>query len=389
MTDTQIIQGSVFDFLKDLEIDGQRFERPLIIYDKNVVKLIDETISVDTLDSVNENAIFLENGETFYTDLKNDFDLKSGIFENEFDCIIGFGGGSVIDKAKIVSVLPKEKQIPCVAIPSILSTYAFNTCYSKVSELIDIRVDYPNPLFGSRIFESKIPDYTLIDVELLDKEPELSLLGLVSILAIQTAQIDWVLADCCNTNDDDYIDHEIYERACDVCDMAKVFINEKVKIYNVVGKIKNLDYLRIANILIEGAKLANESIRKYENLRIVTGAETLIADALIPLFPNTPYSVAVAVGMMVSSFLQIRYMGNGHFMYICNYLKDLGMFQLIPKYFWEKAQIIDNLITRIEPSDKLFTVLNLQPILGGLAESILIASESIWVPIKNYEDLWV
>ena len=151
-----IIEKGAISKLKGLLID-LKIEKPLVITSKNLMQ-------------------YCQYGDIFF-DKNIDIDFFQPSLFSNYDGIIGFGGGRILDKARYISY---KLKLPFISFASSLSTDAMAS--STVS------------LGGNSIF-AKNPNAVIIDLNIINESPKkLSLAGYGDLMAKISANLDWKLA---------------------------------------------------------------------------------------------------------------------------------------------------------------------------------------------------
>lgn len=189
--------------------------------------------------------------------------------------IVGYGGGTSIDFAKYYASL---WGVPCVAIPSMLSTNVFSTNKSAVTRN------------GVKSTESTVlPNKIIYDSKLLVKTPEITICGLADVLSIHTALKDWRLPGS------EPVVNRIYTWAESLLTSAICLMDRFDEGF--------LEYPTwdAFNLLCSAGFVTNE----YGNGRPESGSEHILAKAIEEeLDGGIPHAYSVSVGILVSTYLQ-------------------------------------------------------------------------------------
>ena len=111
---------------------------------------------------------------------EEDEDEINNLMNSNYDCVIGMGGGNILDLTKLVA---NRLDIPMFLLPTILSSNTFSS-----------PVMHPIGLHSENILSSKgrMPDFVLIDPTFLSKQnTDLNKLGYGDIIATYSAREDW------------------------------------------------------------------------------------------------------------------------------------------------------------------------------------------------------
>ena len=251
----QILRMGVKEFLLSVDIPT------LVVYSpkSNSIK------SVTNLN--NPKLVFVSSHELSYDkELSKPYGIKQ---------IVGYGGGTSIDFAKYYASL---WGVPCVAIPSMLSTNVFATDKSAVTRN------------GVKNTESTVlPDKIIYDSKLLMKTPEMTLCGLADVLSIHTALKDWELSGS------EPIVNRIYSWANGLLISATYLMDRFDESF--------LEYHTwdAFNLLCSAGFVTNE----YGNGRPESGSEHILAKVIEEeLDGDIPHAYSVSVGILVSTYLQ-------------------------------------------------------------------------------------
>lgn len=279
--------------------------------------------------------VFKKYGEKAYNNLQNDnriisylliednklstaFSISEKIIEEEYDCVIGLGGGRVLDISKYSAFISKKKFI------SIPTTIAHDGVASPIAVLKD-KNDY------TRSLGAKVPTALLVDIEIIRDAPLIYIqAGVGDTISNHTAIFDWKLA---NRNDENEIVNDF------ALLLSEISFNSLLNYKN-----KNIKDLKFIKQLTESIILSGMSMEIACSSRPCSGSEHLFSHAL-DKFPGGKnlHGLQVALGAIVSAFLQeIGYKS------LINYLKELSI-NVSPSYLgiskerflycWQNAQI--------------------------------------------------
>lgn len=251
----QILTMGVKEFLLSVDIPT------LVVYSPK-----SNAISSVT-DLNNPKLVFVSSHELSYDrELSKPYDIKQ---------IVGYGGGTSIDFAKYYASL---WGVPCVAIPSMLSTNVFATDKSAVTRN------------GVKSTESTVlPNKIIYDSKLLVKTPEVTICGLADVLSIHTALRDWRLPGS------EPVVNGIYTWAESLLTSAIYLMDrfdERFLEYHTWDAF---------NLLCSAGFVTNE----YGSGRPESGSEHILAKAIEEeLDGDIPHAYSVSVGILVSAYLQ-------------------------------------------------------------------------------------
>lgn len=251
----QILTMGVKEFLLSVDIPT------LVVYSPKS----NTTNSVTDLN--NPKLVFVSSHELSYD---RDFSKLYAIKQ-----IVGYGGGTSIDFAKYYASL---WGIPCVAIPSMLSTNVFSTNKSAITRN------------GVKNTESTVlPNKIIYDSKLLMKTPEITICGLADVLSIHTALKDWSLSGS------EPVVNRIYT-------WAKGLLTSAIYLMDRFDE-SSLEYHTwdVFNLLCAAGFVTNE----YGNGRPESGSEHILAKVIEEeLDGDIPHAYSVSVGILVSTYLQ-------------------------------------------------------------------------------------
>lgn len=256
----------------------------------------------------------------------------------EVTAVYGLGGGTTIDVAKY---LAKKHNLPCCAIPSMLSTNVFAT--NKVATIRD----------GKKATEDGVlPEVVYIDSWLLDESPEENSLGLVDALSISTALQDWIIA---SGHGGELVDTKFYNWACDI-------------LFEVIhAPADGLSLCQTVDILAQAGYITNE----YGSGRPESGSEHIFAKNLEEHI-SIHHSLAVALGILCMRMLQYRTrrMLSDHFQdqtklvsrdTLTHCFRSLGVFDALIRFYFkhpELDEILEDVLDTLTPRPDRYTVLD-------------------------------
>lgn len=206
-------------------------------------------------------------------------DVSNSIISNEYNLVIGFGGGRVLDIAKHASFISKRKYI---AVPTALSN---DGLVSPISVL--------KKNGFSKSFGSKSPEGVCIDFNLVSRAPSYLLKsGLADSLSNYSALFDWELAikrghESKNALAYYFSDHSF---------RSLLFISD-FSLEDNNPLLESLSYSLITNGL---------AMYMSGNSRPCSGSEHLFSHSLDLNFPeiNLTHGYKVALGTIVSTYFQ-------------------------------------------------------------------------------------
>ncbi|MAG78276.1 hypothetical protein CL616_02825 [archaeon] len=246
-----------------------RVDNPFVIGGKFALNYLKENFGLE----LNGNVVCLETSGD---------DLRRFIDEiKNYDCIVGVGGGHVMDLLKFLGMKTGKKTL---AIPTTLTTHVYASPKIHAGNAI-ASFGYKKTIDGSP------PTVALIDKKLIlplqKKSPRLIFTGLGDISAYVTAVEDWRLAE---KNGKDKVNDYVVEMTKDTIDeIMKIDINEDLD-----GWLERYCLIQVT--------LCN--ITDWVGSAPASGAEHLFAKSLEEINGNILHGEAVALGIIIVSHLQ-------------------------------------------------------------------------------------
>lgn len=240
------------------------------------------------------------------------------------DSVVAIGGGTAIDLAKYLAHI---ENIPCIIVPSMLSTNAWAT--NKIAFI-------HNGI--KRTIQGKLPETIVYDEKFLSLSPKENLYGIADVLSIETALNDWDLA---NKHTGLPITQE-YER-------AENLLNE------VLDELLLTDYDPSLEKIFDFVTTAGYITNDYGSGRPESGSEHIFANSLeTRTKEKIPHAIAVGLGILVIEYL-LNNLPNSK---VIPSLKRLGIFNDVNLYNISKSDIWYT-IENLKPRKDKFTAVDL------------------------------
>lgn len=261
----------------------------------------------------------------------NDYDWADRIWGkvSGFDAVYGLGGGTAIDMAKYIA---KINNLPCIAIPSMLSTNVFAT--NKVATTRK----------GKKATEDGVlPETVYIDPWYLKESADQNYLGLIDAFSISTALADWKLAHEAGVEP---IQWDFFNRANRL--LKKVMRNSVDR-----PAIKQI----VAN-LAEAGYITND----YGCGRPESGSEHIFAKELEERI-RIPHALSVAMGIMLMRTLDGNPEVSGDDLSRC--FRQLGVFHQLKLFANAHPELRDTLVealANLKPRPDRYTILDYKPL---------------------------
>lgn len=277
------------------------------------------------------NSLFKDPNTTLITPNGRDYDWVDRTWgkASGFDAVYGLGGGTAIDIAKYIA---KINNIPCVAIPSMLSTNVFAT--NKVATTRK----------GKKATEDGVlPKTVYIDPWYLKESADQNYLGLIDAFSISTALSDWKLADKAGVEP---IQQYFFDRANQLLKEVMVNANDKPTIKKIVENLAEAGYIT----------------NDYGCGRPESGSEHIFAKGLEERIP-IPHALSVAMGIMLMRTLD----GNPEIRKedLSRCFRQLGVFHQIELFVNshpELRSILVETLVNLKPRPDRYTILDYKPL---------------------------
>lgn len=261
---------------------------------------------------------------------------------NDFDIVIGVGGGKVIDTAKYAAYINK---IPCVSIPTTVSN---DGICSPVAVLKEKHNKYKS-------LGASMPIALFVPLHLIQKSEEISLLsGVGDLLSNLSAIEDWKLA---NEEKDEHID----DYAVMLSKQAALVVFSEIKNYILQRKSKEQFLKDNLETIIESLVLSGIAMEIAKTSRPASGAEHLISHAIDELFGGIkPHGIQVAFGTYLVTFLraELGYITQDAFHELRATFRFLGLPTTLSTIGLTKEQLIEVILHAPKTRPERYTVLS-------------------------------
>lgn len=261
---------------------------------------------------------------------------------NDFDLIVGIGGGKVIDTAKYAAHII---EMPCISIPTTISNDGICSPVAVLKE--------KGNKFKS--LGATIPSALLVPLHLIKKSKEESLIsGVGDLLSNLSAIEDYKLA---NKEMNEPIDNY----AVMISKTAALNIFSEIKNYILLHKTKEQFLNENLEILIESLALSGIAMEIAGTSRPASGAEHLISHAIDELFGGLKqHGIQVAFGVYITTFLrtELGYISRSKFEGFRAVLRFIGLPTTLQSIGLTLEQLIEAIIYAPQTRPERYTILN-------------------------------
>ncbi|HBV68252.1 MAG TPA: glycerol-1-phosphate dehydrogenase [Clostridiales bacterium] len=259
----------------DKEFNNIESKKIIIFTSKGVYNIFKKGID-KLLHEYEKNSIYFIDDSTY--DIAVDVAKKISI--EDFDIVIGFGGGKILDTAKYASYVSKKKY---VAIPTTLSN-------DGVASPIAVLKTYEGK---AKSFGCKSPEGIIIDTSIIKKSPNTLLMaGIGDTVSNYTAIFDWKL--------------ESKHKGVHPNDFAYLLSDTALNmlLFSREEHIRNENFIRQ---LAQSLVLSGLAMDIAGNSRPCSGSEHLFSHSLDEYYNiNVPHGLKVALGSIASCIFQDR-----------------------------------------------------------------------------------
>ena len=261
---------------------------------------------------------------------------------NDFDVVIGLGGGKVIDTAKYAAHLNK---IPCISIPTAITNDGICSPISVLKEKQNKSVS----------LGSTIPIALFVPLHLIEKSEEENIIsGIGDLLSNLSAVADWELA---HKESGEFIDNY----AAMVSRQAALTIYTQIKNYILQNKTREEFIKENLKTIIESLALSGIAMEIAGTSRPASGAEHLISHSIDELFGGSkPHGSQVAFGMYITTFIRtsLELISKNNFEELKTVLKFIGLPISLHSIGLTKEQLTKAIIHAPTTRAERYTILN-------------------------------
>ena len=329
LNSNQEVAGELNSFINENE-----FSKIAIITTKTPNHLITNELELALFDNVEKLKTFqVINASIAYC---------NQLVLNDFDVVIGVGGGKVIDTAKYAAHI---NNIPCISIPTTISN---DGICSPIAVLKEKQNKYKS-------LGAEMPIALIVPLHLVEKSDEESLIsGVGDLLSNLSAVEDWKLA---HKETDEPID----DYAVMVSKNAALTVYTEIKNYILQRKTKEQFLTDNLKTIIESLALSGIAMEIAGTSRPASGAEHLISHAIDELYGGLKqHGIQVAFGMYVSAFLwsELGYISKNCFEEIRAVLRFLGLPTTLSGIGLTKEQLVEAIMHAPQTRQDRYTILN-------------------------------
>ena len=247
----------------------------------------------------------------------------------DVDCVIGVGGGKVLDVAKVVA---SELAVPFISVPTVPSHDGIASPVASFKEngkAVSIIVDPPTAV--------------LADLTVLRSGPiRLLRSGYGDLISNIVAVKDWKLAR-------DKVGEEFNEVAASMAMMPASFM---------LTNAERLDLRKDIEMLVRGLILSGVAISLVKSSRPASGSEHKFSHALDILgYGNGTHGEQVAIGTIVMEYLHEKYYGEGDWELIKASLEKINAPTTAREIGLTREQIIEALMYAKNIRKRRYTIL--------------------------------
>lgn len=272
----KIEKGIIHNVIDIIIKKVENVKKVLIVCDKNLYEKYGIIVHQDTRKMKIESSLILIEDSSF----ENAQLIGEKALEEDYDSIIGIGGGKVQDVCKYASFASKKNFF------SIPTTLANDGVCSPIA-VLKMKNGF------TKSIGTKLPSALFIDIAIIKEAPiKLVKAGIGDVLSNYTAIYDWKLAEKHNK---DKVD-----------DFAIAISNMSFNVINNLPKMELDDEIFIKQ-LAEAIVLSGIAMHISGTSRPCSGAEHLFSHTVDRLYKkNNLHGLQVALGAIITAYLQDR-----------------------------------------------------------------------------------
>ena len=272
----KIEKGIIHNVIDIIIKKVENVKKVLIVCDKNLYEKYGIIVHEDTRKMKIESSLILIEDSSF----ENAQLIGEKALEEDYDSIIGIGGGKVQDVCKYASFASKKNFF------SIPTTLANDGVCSPIA-VLKMKNGF------TKSIGTKLPSALFIDIAIIKEAPiKLVKAGIGDILSNYTAIYDWKLAEKHNKD-------KVDDFAIAISDMSFNVINNLPKM--------ELDDEIFIKQLAEAIVLSGIAMHISGTSRPCSGAEHLFSHTIDRLYKkNNLHGLQVALGAIITAYLQDR-----------------------------------------------------------------------------------
>lgn len=267
----KIEQGAINNIDKFLYFENSNNKNIVLGIDSYINELYGEIICKQLSNIYNKIKVIVIKDNT----LSQCFEISNYIINNDYDMIIGVGGGKTLDVCKYTAYISKKTYIcipTAISHDGITSPIAVLKCNNEVKSL-----------------GCSVPSGIIVDLDIIKESPkQLIKAGIGDTLSNYTAIKDWRLANS--------------RTKCRIDDFAILLSDLSVKsvIYHENKDIENLGFIKT---IVEACIMSGMAMNLAGSSRPCSGSEHLISHAMDKLGKNIPHGIQVGVSAIISNYL--------------------------------------------------------------------------------------
>lgn len=267
----KIDYNNIYNLSEIIKENKNSKRKAILVTDKTIEKLYGNIVyeQLKVIFKNVEKKIINDNS------LNSSFDLALFVINNDYNVIVGLGGGKVLDVSKYAAFISKKEfiSIPtAIAHDGIASPIAVLKCQNSVKSL-----------------GCKVPSGIIIDLKVISQAPiNLIKAGIGDTLSNLIAIKDWKLA---------------HKRGKGKINDFALLLSETAVNAVLNYKDKNIKNIRFLRQVAESLVLSGLAMNIAGNSRPCSGSEHLISHSMDRLNKGNLHGIQVAVSSIISSYL--------------------------------------------------------------------------------------